>query len=74
MGEESDKEGAMLVLSRRKGEAIRIAATVEIAVLEIRGGQVKLGISGPPQVKVHREEVYRRINHRRGHCNGMQTR
>ena len=41
----------MLILSRRKGEAIRIAATVEVAVLEIRGGQVKLGISGPPQVE-----------------------
>lgn len=51
----------MLVLSRKNGEAIRIAASVEVRVLEIRGGQVKLGISGPRGIPIHREEVHRRI-------------
>ena len=41
-----------------------IAETVEVKVLEIRKGQIKLGISGPPEVPVHREEVYRRIANR----------
>ncbi len=52
----------MLVLSRKRGEAIRIAATVEVTVLEIRSGQVKLGVSGPREASIHREEVYRRIS------------
>ena len=58
----------MLVLSRRRGESIRIAASVEVVVLEIRGEQVKLGVSGPREVAVHREEVYRRIHGRRDDC------
>lgn len=54
----------MLLLSRRQGEAIHIADKVEVKVLEIRKGRVKLGISGPPEVLVHRKEVHRRlINH-----------
>ncbi len=63
----------MLVLTRKRGEAIRIAATVEVAVLEIRKGQVKLGISGPRGVTIHREEVYRRINDRRDDRNHAPT-
>jgi carbon storage regulator len=34
---------------------------VKITVLEVRSGQVKLGIEAPPEVKVHREEIYARI-------------
>ena len=63
----------MLVLSRKSGEAICIAATVEIEVLEIHKGHVKLGISGPPQVPIHREEVYRKINDRKGEHNNVPT-
>jgi len=59
------QEVNMLVLSRKRGEAIRIAATVEVTVLEIRKGQVKLGVSGPREIPIHREEVYRRISDRR---------
>jgi carbon storage regulator len=51
----------VLVDTRRTGQAIRIAATVGVTVLEIRGGQVKLGVSGTPEVQIHREEVLRRI-------------
>ncbi len=51
----------MLVLTRKLGENIRIGDSVKITVLEIRSGQVKLGIEAPPEVKVHREEIYARI-------------
>lgn len=51
----------MLVLTRKLGELIRIGDKVKITVLEVRSGQVKLGIEAPPEVKVHREEIYVRI-------------
>ena len=51
----------MLVLTRKLGENIRIGDSVKITVLEVRSGQVKLGIDAPPEVKVHREEIYARI-------------
>jgi carbon storage regulator len=51
----------MLVLTRKLGENIRIGDTVKITVLEVRSGQVKLGIEAPADVKVHREEIYARI-------------
>ena len=51
----------MLVLTRKLGENIRIGDSVKITVLEVRSGQVKLGIEAPPDVKVHREEIYARI-------------
>jgi len=51
----------MLVLSRSLGEMIRIGDDIKVVVLEVRSGQVKLGIDAPTEVKVHREEVYQRI-------------
>ena len=51
----------MLVLTRKLGENIRIGDNVKITVLEVRSGQVKLGIEAPAEVKVHREEIYARI-------------
>jgi carbon storage regulator len=51
----------MLVLTRKLGENIRIGDSVKIMVLEVRSGQVKLGIEAPLEVKVHREEIYARI-------------
>jgi carbon storage regulator len=51
----------MLLLSRKQGESIRIADNIEVRVLEIRKGQVKLGIDGPREVAIHRQEVYRKI-------------
>ena len=51
----------MLILTRKLGENIRIGDKVKITILEIKGGQVKLGIDAPPHVAVHREEVYERI-------------
>lgn len=51
----------MLALSRKKNEAIVINNNVEITVLEIKGDQVKLGISAPKEVPVYRKEVYIQI-------------
>ena len=51
----------MLALSRKKNEALIINNNVEITVLEIKGEQVKLGISAPKEVPVYRKEVYVQI-------------
>ena len=48
----------MLILSRRVNERIVIGDDIVIAVVEVRGDQVKLGIEAPRSVKVFREEVY----------------
>lgn len=51
----------MLALSRKKNEAIIINNNIEITVLEVKGDQVKIGISAPKEVPVYRKEVYRQI-------------
>lgn len=51
----------MLALSRKKNEAIVINNNVEITILEVKGDQVKLGISAPKEVPVYRKEVYVQI-------------
>ena len=51
----------MLVLTRRPGQSVQIGTEVRIVVLSAGGGQVRLGIDAPPEVAVHREEVYERI-------------
>ncbi|MBD5452616.1 MAG: carbon storage regulator CsrA, partial [Lachnospiraceae bacterium] len=51
----------MLALSRKKGEALILNNDIEITVLEIKGEQVKLGISAPKQVSIYRKEVYQQI-------------
>lgn len=51
----------MLALTRRKGESLIINNNVEITVLEIRGDQVKIGISAPKEVPIYRKEVYLQI-------------
>lgn len=51
----------MLILTRKLGEGIVIGADVVVRVIEVKGGQVKLGIDAPQKTSVHRDEVYRRI-------------
>jgi len=48
----------MLVLSRRREQAIMIGDEVQITVVDIRGDKVRLGIQAPPSVAVHRREVF----------------
>ena len=63
----------MLVLTRKLGENIRIGDSVKITVLEVRSGQVKLVIEAPPEVKVHREEIYARIQEENRRANRGKT-
>lgn len=51
----------MLALTRKKGESLVINNNVEVTVLEIRGDQIKIGISAPKEVPVYRKEVYLQI-------------
>lgn len=51
----------MLALTRRKNEAIIINGDIEIRILDIQDGKVKLGITAPKDVTIHREEVYLEI-------------
>lgn len=51
----------MLALSRKKNEAIVIDNNIEVTILEIKGEQVKIGISAPKKVPVYRKEVYLQI-------------
>lgn len=51
----------MLALSRKKNEALVLNNNIEITILEIKGEQVKLGISAPKDVPVYRKEVYVQI-------------
>lgn len=51
----------MLVLTRKINESIIIGDDVKVTVVEIKGEQVKLGISAPKRISVHREEVYLEI-------------
>ena len=51
----------MLLLTRKLGENIRIGDDVKITIVEVKGNHVKLGIDAPASVKVHREEIYERI-------------
>lgn len=51
----------MLVLSRQRDETIMIGDDVEITIVDIRGDKVRLGITAPRQIQVHRKEVYEAI-------------
>lgn len=51
----------MLALSRKKTETIVINNDIEVTVLEIKGDQVKIGITAPKSVPVYRKEVYAQI-------------
>lgn len=48
----------MLVLSRKKGEAIRIEDNITLTIVDVRGDRVRIGIEAPREVTVHRGEVY----------------
>ena len=66
----------MLALSRKKNEALVINNNVEVTVLEIKGEQVKLGITAPREVPVYRKEVYVQIqdsNKEAVNVNGMEA-
>ncbi|AQT68115.1 putative carbon storage regulator protein [Anaerohalosphaera lusitana] len=51
----------MLVLSRQKDESIIIGDDVEVTIVDVRGDKVRLGITAPRSISVHRKEVYEAI-------------
>jgi len=51
----------MLVLSRQKDESIMIGDNVEVTIVDVRGDKVRLGITAPKDIPVHRKEVYNAI-------------
>ena len=51
----------MLVLSRQKDESIIIGDDVEVTIVDVRGDKVRLGITAPKHISVHRKEVYEAI-------------
>lgn len=51
----------MLVLTRQRDESIMIGDDVVLRIVDIRGDKVRLGIQAPPEVPVHREEVFQAI-------------
>ena len=54
----------MLILTRRVGESLMIGDEVTVTVLGVKGNQVRVGISAPRSVAVHRQEIYERIQSR----------
>lgn len=56
----------MLILTRKVGETIVINDTILVTVLQVKGGQVRLGIEAPKDVSVHRQEIQERIDSKAG--------
>lgn len=51
----------MLILTRRPNESLMVGDDVKVTVLGIKGNQVRVGISAPRHVPVHRQEIYEKI-------------
>jgi len=62
----------MLILTRRTGESIMIGDSVEVKVLGIRSGQVKIGVEAPKDMAVHREEIFNRIREEEGQAQSLR--
>ena len=56
----------MLVLSRQRDESIMIGDDVEITIVDVRGDKVRLGITAPAEIPVHRKEIYESIKREGG--------
>ena len=53
----------MLILTRRVGERVMIGDNVAVAIISVKGTQIRIGIDAPKNVAIHRKEIYERIPH-----------
>jgi carbon storage regulator len=60
----------MLILTRKVNESLKVGDDVTVTVLGIKGGQIRIGISAPLDVAVHRQEVFERIQKEHGEVEG----
>ena len=60
----------MLILTRRVGETLMIGDSVTVTILGVKGNQVRVGITAPKDVAVHREEIFQRIGREGGSAGG----
>ena len=61
----------MLVLSRQRDESIIIGDNIIVTVVDIRGDKVRLGITAPTEIPVHRQEVYEAIQRENMRATGL---
>ncbi|HMH27130.1 MAG TPA: carbon storage regulator CsrA [Steroidobacteraceae bacterium] len=55
----------MLILTRRVGETVIVGNDVAVTIVAVKGNQIRIGISAPKNVPIHREEIYERIRRER---------
>ena len=55
----------MLILTRRVGERLMMDDDIVVTVLGVKGNQIRLGITAPREISVHRSEIYDRIQRER---------
>ena len=63
----------MLVLSRQRDESIMIGDDVEITIVDVRGDKVRLGITAPKAIPVHRREIYDAIQREKSNGDGAEA-
>lgn len=51
----------MLILTRRIGEKLVVGGNVTVTILGVKGNQISVGIEAPPEIKIHREEIFEKI-------------
>jgi len=64
----------MLVLTRRTNQSIMIGDDIEITIVEVKGDQVRLGITAPRHISVHRKEIYEQIKQENLQAAALQDR
>lgn len=62
----------MLILSRKKDESIMLGDEIKVTVLGLRGGNVRIGITAPASITVHREEIYEAIKAEQARSKGKE--
>ena len=61
MGKRVSGDLQMLILTRKVGETLKIGHEITVTVLTVKGNQVRIGITAPEDVQVHRQEIYDRM-------------